>query len=58
MTIKDKRIQDLRREVQGLKEELTLAVECCRICRLCKHMDEDCSPTGADCKPEWRGING
>lgn len=58
MTLKDKRIQDLRREVEGLKEELSYAVECCRICRLCKHMDEDCTPTGNECRPEWRGKRG
>lgn len=56
MTKKDKELQDLRRKVRGLEEELTLAVECCRICRLCAHMGEDCSPTGAECRPEWRGY--
>jgi hypothetical protein len=55
VTKKDKELQDLRQRVRGLEEELTLAVECCRICRLCAHMGEDCSPTGAECRPEWRG---
>jgi len=54
MTDKDRRIQDLRRENEGLREELRLAVEACRICRLCKHMDEDCSPSGTQCRPEYK----
>lgn len=55
MTREQKTIADLRQRVRGLEEELTLAVECCRICRLCAHLGEDCSPTGDECKPEWRG---
>lgn len=54
MTIKDKTIQDLRRYAKGLEEELKLAVESCRLCRFCEHRDEDCSPTGHDCRPKWR----
>lgn len=55
MTLKDKKIQDLRRRVLGLEEEIRLAVEACRICRLCRHADEECTPTGNECRPEWRG---
>ncbi len=56
MTIKDKTIQDLRQRIRGLEEELKLAVECCKICRLCKNQDADCSPTDYSCIPEWRGL--
>ena len=54
MTKQDKEIQDLRRKVRGLEEELDLAVECCRICRFCVHMGEGCSPTGSECRPKRR----
>lgn len=56
MTIKDKTIQELRQKIRGLEEEIKLAVECCRICRLCKYADADCSPTDGSCKPEWKGL--
>lgn len=56
MTRTDKTIQDLRQRVRGLEEELELAVECCRICRLCVRLGEDCSPTGPECRPKWRGY--
>lgn len=58
MTVKDKTIQDQKSKIKGLEEEIKLAVECCKICRLCKYADADCSPTDGSCKPEWRGYNG
>lgn len=49
-------IQELRLRVKGLEEELTLAVEACRICRLCKYAKRSCTPTGRECRPQWRGL--
>jgi hypothetical protein len=57
MTVQDRKIQDLKQQVRGLQEELRMAVEACRICRLCSFRDEDCSPSGPECKPKWRGDN-
>ena len=56
MTVKDKTIQDLRRENEGLREELSMIVECCRLCRFCEYLDADCTPTEYECKPKWRGL--
>ena len=56
MTRKDKEIQDLRRENQGLREEVKLIVESLRICRYCKYLDADCVPRSKGCHPEWRGL--
>ena len=56
MTPKDKTIQELRRENAGLREELALIVESCRLCRYCQHSNGNCSPTGRECSPEWRGY--
>lgn len=56
MTVKDKRIQDLRLENEGLREELQIIVEAMQACRYCKHLDADCSPGTKACKPEWRGM--
>ena len=55
MTRDQRTIADLRERVRGLEEELTLAVEACKICRLCTHRDADCSPSDYSCKPKWRG---
>lgn len=57
MTEKDREIQRLRGEVEMLREELRNVVQSFKICRYCKHMDADCTPSGHSCNPEWRGIN-
>ena len=44
---------DLLHMVEGMQEEMAEIVEACRICRYCKHLKEDCSPTGAECRPEY-----
>jgi hypothetical protein len=56
MTDKDRKIQDLRQENIGLKEEITLIVESMRACRFCKNLKNACVPGGKVCKPEWRGL--
>lgn len=56
MTEKDKEIQELRAEVARLKTSMNEFVKIYRCCRLCKYMDRDCSPTGAECCPEWGGM--
>lgn len=55
MTEKDKIIQDQRQRIAGLEEELELIVSCLKLCRFCKSLDADCSPSDISCKPEWRG---
>lgn len=55
MTAKDKQIQDLRRENEGMREELRMIVESFKMCRYCKLLHADCTPGGHSCKPEWRG---
>lgn len=52
---KTETIRALQQRVQGLEEEISLAVECCRLCRLCAYRDRDCSPTDGSCTPKWRG---
>ena len=54
MTAKDKLIVELRRENAGLREELQQIVEAMKLCRYCKSLAADCSPTDHDCRPEWR----
>ena len=56
MTEKDKTIQDLRRQVEGLKEELREIVNTTQNCRFCAKIHEDCCPGLAGCEPEWRGL--
>ena len=55
MSAKTETVKALKQHIKGLEEELSLAVEACRICRLCTHRDADCSPTDYSCKPKWRG---
>jgi len=55
MTDKDLEIQALRRENRELKASIDEFVKIYHCCRLCKHIDADCSPTGAECHPEWGG---
>lgn len=63
MTDKDKRIQDLSREVDVLREENTLLRHkigeyVCEnhLCRFCAYLHADCSPNDDSCVPIWRGI--
>lgn len=55
MTVKDYEIQKLRGENEMLREELTHIVNSMKICRFCKFLHADCTPSGHDCRPEWRG---
>lgn len=56
MTEKDKIIQDLRRRVEGLEEELREIVRATESCRYCARIHEDCSPNTETCDPKWRGL--
>ncbi len=46
----------LREENAELRRRLERIVGELRICRFCKHLHEDCSPTGAECDPKWWGL--
>ena len=56
MTEKDKELQELRAENKRLKEQIEAYVGEFRVCRFCMHVHEDCSPTGGECRPKWRGL--
>jgi hypothetical protein len=56
MTDKDREIQWLRAENDRLKKQIERYVVEFRVCRFCKHMHEDCSPTGIECTPVWGGL--
>lgn len=56
MTRQERLNKELKQENEGLREEIRLIVESMRVCRYCKHLDADCSPGTATCKPEWRGL--
>ena len=55
MTRDQRTIADLRERVRGLEEEIALAVECCRLCKLCAYADRECTPDSGPCTPKWRG---
>lgn len=56
MNDKDKRIAELEAENAALRERIERYVSEFRVCRFCMHIHEDCSPTGASCKPQWGGL--
>lgn len=56
MTEKDKEIQDLRAENQRLKRQIEDYVCEFRVCRFCKFVHADCTPTGGECHPKWGGL--
>lgn len=55
MTEKDKEIQDLRKTVTDREKVIRVMVESYKMCRFCKYLDADCSPTDMSCHPEWNG---
>lgn len=46
----------LREENKRMREQIERYVSEFRVCRFCMHIHEDCSPTGASCKPQWGGL--
>ena len=63
MTEQDLKIQELRRENERLRTKLVSAVADLseiivneELCRYCAYCDADCSPTGGNCVPKWRGL--
>lgn len=56
MTGKDIEIAKLRRQNEKLKTDLVFALKNpMQGCKVCKFCDADCSRSGQDCRPEWRG---
>ncbi len=55
MTEKDKEIQELKRRIRELEDDLAGEVEWCCVCPLCKHTDDECMPDLPSCRPEWKG---
>lgn len=56
MTEKDNAIYALRGENEMLREQIKNMVQSFKICRYCKFMDAECTPSGHDCLPEWREM--
>ena len=46
----------LREENKRLREQIEAYVGEFRVCRFCANVHADCSPTGGECKPKWRGL--
>jgi len=57
MTETDAEMQSLRAENKMLKSAISSYVESNKLCRFCKYLDADCTPTGKGCRPQWRGLN-
>ncbi len=56
MTGKDIEIAKLRRQNEKLRADLAFALKNpMQGCKVCKFRDADCSRSGQDCHPEWRG---
>ena len=47
---------ELERENARLMRQIEGYVCEFRVCRFCAHIHEDCSPTGGNCRPKWRGL--
>lgn len=56
MTDKDLEIQHLKDENRRLKRQIEDYVCEFRVCRWCKNIHADCSPTGGECHPKWGGL--
>ena len=46
----------LEAENKRLREQIEGYVCEFRVCRFCANYHKDCTPTGGDCKPKWRGL--
>lgn len=49
-------IEQLKEEKEKLLRRIDAYVNEFRVCRFCANIHEDCSPTGNDCIPKWRGL--
>ena len=52
----EKRCGELERENARLKKQIEQYVCEFRVCRFCKNMHSDCSPTDGSCYPRWGGL--
>ena len=50
------RVKDLQAENQRLREKVDSFVAEFRLCRMCKNIHGDCSPTDNSCEPRWYGL--
>ena len=51
-----KQIKDLQTENARLSERIQAFVEEFRLCRMCRNIHGDCSPTDGSCEPRWYGL--
>ena len=50
------RIRELEEDNRRLKRQIEEYVCEFRVCRFCKNLHKDCTPTGGDCTPKWCGL--
>ena len=48
--------KELMRENEQLKEQIDAYVREFQVCRFCSGVHENCTPTGGNCHPHWRGL--
>ena len=50
------KVTELENEVTRLRKQIQDYVLEFRVCRFCAEIHGDCSPTGGNCHPKWRGL--
>ena len=50
------KVRELEEENRRLKRQIDGYVCEFRVCRFCKNMHSDCSPTDGSCYPRWGGL--
>lgn len=56
-TVEDERgVTRIKKENAKLKSVFSKYVVDYKVCRFCAHKNEDCTPTGIECAPEWEGV--
>ena len=48
--------RELEEENRILKRKIEAYVCEFRVCRMCKNLHKDCTPTDANCVPKWGGL--
>lgn len=48
--------RELEEENRQLKRQIEGYVCEFRVCRMCRNLHKECTPTGGDCTPKWGGL--
>lgn len=51
-----KKLCEAESENIRLKRQIEAYVCEFRVCRMCKHLHNDCTPTDGECHPKWGGL--